>query len=232
MKKIVILLTVLLFLLIAFTPQIVGTVQDHAILNQTSFGEIKVIELDFTDRQRSLSMVERLALLGQGKTVDITESQATMTTEEVFAAVEREMAYYEEAGIFRWFKTMRQTAVPKLAVDGSDVNRFLVYWTVTYINKNDPSRSLVLDLDDETGKILAIRYEEYDSYSMDGVWERNRALMDAFTGIYFSRLEITPPDCVYYQRDGGVSSALYRFDGFNMEFFAEGAGGFYLYFLE
>ena len=177
-------------------------------------------------------MMDKLSILRHAQPVDITHTQATMTQEAVFAAVEREMVRYEDAGIFQWFEITRQTAVPKLGIDINDVNHFLVYWTVTYINKTDPSRSLMVDLDDESGKILSIRYDVYDTYSMDGIWERNRATMDAFTEIYFSQLDVIPPDYEYFERDGGVSSALYHFEELAIEFFAEGAGGFYLYFPE
>ena len=228
MKKALIFLTILLLLLGGGMPWIVSAVQDNAMLNHSDYSEITAIQLDFSER----SMADKLSLLSHSQPVDITHTQATMTQEEVFVAVEREMAQYEDAGIFQWFEITRRTAQPKLGIDVNDVNHYLVYWTVTYINKKDPSRSLVVDLDDESGKILSIRYCVYDTYSMDGVWERNRATMDAFTEIYFSQLDVTPPDYEYFERDGGVSSALYHFEELAIEFFAEGAGGFYLYFPE
>ena len=228
MKKALIFLTILLLLLGGGMPWIVSAVQDNALLHHSGYRNIDAIQLDFSER----SMADKLSLLSYSQPVDITHTQATMTQEEVFTAVEREMAQYEDAGIFQWFEITRRTAQPKLGIDVNDVNHYLVYWTVTYINKKDPSRSLVVDLDDESGKILSIRYEVYDTYSMDGVWERNRATMDAFTEIYFSQLDVTPPDYEYFERDGGVSSALYRFEEFAIEFFTEGAGGFYLYFPE
>ena len=228
MKKALIFLTILLLLLGGGMPWIVSAVQDNALLHHSGYCDIDAIQLDFSER----SMADKLSLLSRSQPVDITHTQATMTQEEVFAAVEREMAQYEDAGIFQWFEITRRTAQPKLGIDVNDVNHYLVYWTVTYINKKDPSRSLVVDLDDESGKILSIRYEVYDTYSMDGVWDRNRATMDAFTEIYFSQLDVTPPNYEYFERDGGVSSALYRFEEFAIEFFTEGAGGFYLYFPE
>ena len=228
MKKALIFLTILLVLLGGGMPWIVSAVQDNALLHHSGYCDIDAIQLDFSER----SMADKLSLLSRSQPVDITHTQATMIQEEVFAAVEREMAQYEDAGIFQWFEITRRTAQPKLGIDVNDVNHYLVYWTVTYINKTDPSRSLMVDLDDESGKILSIRYEVYDTYSMDGVWDRNRATMDAFTEIYFSQLDVTPPDYEYFERDGGVSSALYRFEEFAIEFFTEGAGGFYLYFPE
>ena len=229
MKKLLILLAAGLLLLGAAMPRLVGEAQDHATLSHSGYSDIRAVQLNWP----ALSGTDKLSILSHAQPMDIAHTQASMTQEEVFAAVEREMTLYEDAGIFRWFETTLQMAVPKLGIDGNDVNRFLVHWTVTYINKTDPSRSLMVDLDDESGKILSIRYDVfYETYSMDGVWERNRATMDAFTEIYFSQLDVTPPDYEYFERDGGVSSALYRFEEFAIEFFTEGAGGFYLYFPE
>ena len=98
---------------------------------------------------------------------------------------------------------------------------------------------MLLDIDDETGKILCIRYDVYDSYSMDGVWERNKTIMDAFTDIYFAQIGMTEAaesaaSIAYFERDGGVSSALYGFGDvtygeIKLEFYVEGSGGFFLY---
>ena len=159
MKKALIFLTILLLLLGGGMPWIVSAVQDNALLHHSGYRDIDAIQLDFSER----SMADKLSLLSHSQPVDITHTQATMTQEEVFTAVEREMAQYEDAGIFQWFEITRRTAQPKLGIDVNDVNRFLVYWTVTYINKKDPSRSLIVDLDDESGKILSIRYEVYDT---------------------------------------------------------------------
>ena len=139
MKKALIFLTILLLLLGGGMPWIVSAVQDNAMLNHSDYSEITAIQLDFSER----SMADKLSLLSHSQPVDITHTQATMTQEEVFTAVEREMAQYEDAGIFQWFETTRQIATPKLGIDGNDVNHFLIYWTVTYINKKDPSRSLI-----------------------------------------------------------------------------------------
>ena len=78
---------------------------------------------------------------------------------------------------------------------------------------------------------------------MDGVWERNQKIMNEFTSIYFSQLGMTAEkesaeevrSFEYYERDGGVSNALYSFGDItygeiSIDFYVEGAGGFYLYF--
>lgn len=96
----------------------------------------------------------------------------------------------------------------------------------------------------QTGKILCLRYEVYDSYSMDGVFKRSKTIVDALTDNYILQLGLTEAaeyaepigaGVEYVERDGGVSRALYSFGDaiygeINLEFFMEGPGGFNLYF--
>lgn len=242
---ILILLTIVLLIGGASLPAIAAAVQDIATVNNSGYSDIQSVKLDLSEEDETIPMMGKLALISNMETVNIDPSQASMTEDEVFAAAETQMADYVDAGIFEWFDVTLRSAVPKLGVDLNDANNFIIYWTVSFVNKDNPSRSLNLDLDDETGKILCIGYDVYDSYTMDGVWKRNKAIMDAFTDIYFAQLGLTEAaeyaesieaGYEYFNRDGGVSSALYSFGDIiygeiNLEFYVEGHGGFYLYFL-
>lgn len=237
-----ILLTILILAAFAALPVIAASVQDNTTVNSSGYHEMESMKLDLNEEKETLPMMGKLALLGHMEWVNIDSSQASMTENEVFQAVETQMKAYEEAGIFQWFDVTLRSATPKLGIDLNDPNNFLVYWTVSFINEKDQSCSLLLDIDDETGKILCIRYDVYDSYSMDGVWERNKTIMDAFTDIYFAQLGMTEAKeyaeseagYEYYERDGGVSNALYSFGDatygeINIDFYVEGAGGFFIY---
>ena len=239
-----ILLTIMLLIVGAALPAIAASVQDSATVNNSGFSDMQSVKLDLSEEKETIPMMGKLALINNMGTVNIDPSQASMTEDEVFQAVEAQMKAYEDAGIFQWFDVVFRGAVPKLGVDLNDANNFLVYWTVSYSSWDGQSQSLLLDIDDETGKILCIRYDVYGSYSMDGVWKRNKAIMDAFTDIYFEQLGMTEAaeyaesietGYEYFERDGGVSSALYCFGDaiygeINLEFYVIGTRGFYLYF--
>lgn len=241
---ILILFTVILLIAGASLPAIAASVQDSTTVNHSGYSQMKSMELEFGEEKETLPMMGKLALLGHMESVNIDSSQASMTEKEVFRAAETLMADYENAGIFQWFDVTLRSATPKLGVDLNDPNNFLVYWTVSFINEKDQSCSLLLDIDDETGKILCIRYDVYDSYSMDGVWERNKTIMDAFTDVFFSQLGMTEAKEYaesiaagneYFEVDGGISSVKYSFGDalygeIHVTFCVEGPGGFYLYF--
>lgn len=239
-----ILLTILLLAGFAALPVIAASLQDSRAVNQSGYQQMQTIKLDYGSGKETLPMMGKLALFSTMQTIDIDPSQASMTQEEAFQAAETQMKAYEEAGIFQWFDVGLRSAAPQLGIDPNDANNFIVFWAVSYDSTTGPGRSLFLNIDDETGKILGIHYDVYDSYSMDGVWEQNQKIMNAFTDIYFSQLGMTEAKeyaesieagYAYFDRDGGVSNALYSFGDatygeINIEFYVEGPGGFYLYF--
>lgn len=173
-----------------------------------------------------------------------------MTEEEAIAAAEAAMVPYEKARIFQWLDLTCLSAVPKLSMDPEDASKFIMYWTVTFLGGSDRGPCLLLDIDDDTGKVLCISYAVYGSYTMDDVWERNAGILDAFTDIYFSQLGLTDimqyaesagtgyeylARYEYFERDGGCSSAQYSFGDtvygeIDLEFTVNGAGGFSLCF--
>ena len=233
MKKLLITFTALLLLTGAMLPGIASAVLDRTAV--PAYQPMRPVALELSEEVPPTAL-EKLRLISY--VVDIDASQAAMTEEEVFAAAEAGMEPYVDAGLFQWFETDHQSAAAKLAVDPADPSRHLVCWTVTYISKPE-QQTLVLDLDDETGQILSIRHDRYDSFSMEGVWERNQETLEAFSAIFFSGLGLTEEmagaEYQLLERDGGVSVAQYRFTedpqgGKQIDFYAEGGGGFYTVF--
>lgn len=241
--SLLILLTFTILIACASLPVIAASIQDGATVNHSGYSGMKSMKLDIDNEKETIPMVGKLALLSNMETIDIDPAQASMTEEEVLQTAESLMRDYTYAGIFQWFDIAHCSAAPMLGIDLNDANNFLVYWTVSYSSWDDQDQSLLLSIDDETGKILCINYDVYGSYSMDGVWERNKMIMHDFVNIFFSQLgltaakeyaESTGTGYAYFERDGGVSNALYRIDDavygeINMGFYVEGSGGFYLY---
>ena len=223
MKKMLIFLALLLFLAGAMLPQIASAVMDSH--PNVSYRPILSTALDIS-RETSLAPLEKLRLVQN--VVDLDPSQASMTEEEAYAAAEAGIQPYIGAGLFQWFQPDRQSAAPKLAVDPADPSRHLVCWTVTYISKQEPQRSLLMDIEDGTGQILSISYNCYGSFTVEGVWERNQKALDGFSSIFFSGLGLTAPERELLERDGGVSVARYVFpEGGQIDLYAEGGGAFY-----
>ena len=255
MKKLNISLTLAitlgLLIVCAYLPQLVSSALDTQSGKAPSYNEMHSIQLDLSSGQNILPIMGKLTLLRDAETVNLSNlspSQTAIAEEEVYEAVDGFMQECESAGIFEWFEPSHLSMRPKLCFDSSDASNHLIYWTVTMINENEPNQTLLLDVDDETGKILCVTFRIYRSYSMDGVWERNKVVMDHFTDLYFGQLGLLEAaeaaeatasisgTYEYLEIDGGVSNAIYDFTDasygkIRIQFDVDGAGGFMITFL-
>lgn len=239
-----ILLTIVLLIAGASLPTIVAAVQDRVTVDHSGFGDMPSIELTLSRDKDSMDAAEKLLLLAADNRIYISEAEANMTADDALTALCAEMDRYIDAGIFEWFDASSISCEPFICIDTNDTQRYNIFWTITMINKNEPYQVLMADMDDETGVIYSLRYEAYQEYALNGVWERNETVMDAFTDLYFQALGWTEAaeyarstgiGYEYLELDGEVSCARYSFGDtqygeINMEFYVYGSGGFITYF--
>lgn len=188
----ILLLTAALIITGAFLPRITTAVMDLTTAAKVSTAPMQSVQLDFrsTGQQDSGSILKKLALEQSMYTVPITAKDASMTEEEVFAAVETCMDMYVSSGIFSWFEETYRMAEPYLAIAADDTDNASVIWAVHFVHEDDPYRNLFLHLDDETGKILYLDYVTYDPDSTFYPEDQAYAL-ETFTGIFFEQLGLT-----------------------------------------
>lgn len=225
----------------AYLPQLVAAVKDRKNLNQPGSQNMASVALDLSGERKGLSTAGKIDLLRRGKTIAVTEREASMMEADVNAAVEILMDDYIAAGIFNWFEYTSWVAQPYLCVDLEAPDNFCVFWSVTIINENKPYQTLEVDIDDETGKIFSIRYDRFGEFPLNGVWERNMATADAFVHVYLNQLELleenVEPHMEYHELDGHVLCGGFSFEdeeygGLRIEFYTSGNGAFWLYFPE
>lgn len=200
----------------AFFPKIISEIFDRSNAGIPSYHNIPPLQLHLNDVEPVLTTMEKFALLSCGMAVNISQNQATMTEAVVQEAVYSRMVEYEKALIFQWFEPTRTSMQPYLMYDPSDSARHFVVWTVAMIGEN---QSLLVEIDDETGNILRISYEIFGEFSMDGIWERNKAVMDKLIDIYFSQLGLyydienaTISRMDYREVDGGLTEMYFVFE--------------------
>ena len=254
MKKlkipVLILLTLGLLVLFALLPRLISSALDIKLSQTPGFSDMLSIQLNTGTQPQTLSAMDKLAFLSVAEAANTTQEQMTMREDEVTHAVSAFMYQCEAAGIFQPFEPSAVSLQPKLLYDLANPEKHIFVWTVTMLYKKEPNQVLRIDVDDETGQILCITYGNYQEYSMDGVWERNKTVVDAFSDIYFSQLGLSDIwqnnvdstsdaliDYNYNEVDGGVTEAVYVFRNtlygeFMIQFTVDGAGGFSNSFLK
>lgn len=237
--KIPILLLANLVLLMAFAllPKLVSQALDMQIEQNPVYSDMQSVELELSAGGSGLSIPEKLAILAHASAADMKPDQMSMTEQEAQEVITAHLTRLDSLGLVGAFEPATYSLVPKLMYDVFDASRNFTIWTVSFVS---PAVTLLMDVDDETGTVLCISHHRKESFSMDGVWERNHDFMDALTNFYFSQfglLEYARELCFtdYREVDGGVSEAHYSFtpmdtEAFQMQFNVDGAGGFQIYF--
>lgn len=173
-----------------------------------------------------------------------------MTEDEVYEAAITGLQKYADAGIFLGIEPTYSAAEPYLGISREDITNYYRFWTVSFVKEDAPYQSVFLHIDDETGKILYIKYEVYGSFDPETAYEKERLIMEKFTEVYFRELglnELGLADIQYRDvepvrveegvLDGDVLCVEYTFTEseygeFTMEFYVTGAGAFSVYFPE
>ena len=237
--KIPILLLATLILLLAFAllPKLIFQALDTKIEQNTVYSDMQSVELELSAGYSSLSIPEKLAILAHASAADMKPDQMSMTEQEAQEVITAHLSRMDSLGLCPAFEPDTYNLQPKLMYDIYDASKNFSLWTVTFVS---PVVTLLLDVDDETGAILCISLHIKESFSMNGVWERNKALMDTLTNFFFSQfglLEYAKELCFsdYREVDGGVSEAYYTFtpmdtEHFGVQFNVDGAGGLNIYF--
>lgn len=254
MKKlkipVLVLITLGILVVFALLPRLISSALDVKLRQTPSFSDMLSIQLNAGSQTQSFSAMDKLAFLSVAEAANTTQDQMRMDEEEVNNAVYEFLHQCESAGIIQIFEPSSVSMAPKLLYDLTDPEKHIFVWTVTMIYKEEPNQVLRMDVDDETGQILCITYGNYQEYSMDGVWERNKTVVDALSDIYFSQLGLSDIwqnnvdsasdaliDYNYNEVDGGVTEAVYVFRNtlygeFIIQFTVDGAGGFSNSFLK
>lgn len=238
-----IIITLGLLCLLACLPRIVSGILDLSSGKKPSYNDISAVQLDIDRSGQERSFMDKLSILKDAQAVDLNQSQAAMPEAEVEAAVAAFLEQCESAGIYEPFEPSYVSMQPKLVYRKEDSSQYLIVWSVTMRNKKSPNQNLLLDVDDETGKILSVQYNIYRSFAMEDVWERNKTVIDRFSALYFEQLGMTQAADTaqinqsellgyeYGEVDGGVSEAIYKFsygdsEELTVKILADGAGGF------
>lgn len=184
----------------AFLPVLTAAVQDGITMEKVSYLDMDPVKLEFHDPESEanrLSVLGKLALCVNPAQVEVSENETRMTYDEAFSCVQEAMRPYIDAGMLpEEYLNSRISVTPMLTYDRNNGGNYAIIWNVILSQKKaayEPYYYLGISLDDETGKLLQIMFSYgepmYDSEALE-------KLMDTFTAIYFSQLELVPTEAI------------------------------------
>lgn len=186
-NPIFLLITVLVLAACSALPRIVAAVQDSTAVNSIHYSSMQSVALELSEEQASLTIFEKLSLIGKGYFYDLAEDKAAMTQTDVTEAVKTNLGpyYYLDLVPYNW-SDYEMKAAPYFVYGTENSETYCIIWVVSISwgsNKEDYS-SLDLYVDDDTGKILYVHYHSAASLSMYTL----DAYVTAFCDAYFDSL--------------------------------------------
>lgn len=185
----VLLVAASLVALCALLPPMVLKQMDRLQLSQTATAPLEGVQIAPTTPATDTMAyyLERLALHGNMYSIPVDTEVAVMTEEEVRSAAMEQMQAYESLGVLHPFEGGDTIVQPLFAIAVKDVNHTGVYWTVYANTDAHPSSSLLVYLDDATGKVLSIDFESIDGLYEDCTLDERRKLIEDLAATFLNQ---------------------------------------------
>ncbi len=184
LKKCILLMGVaILVMLLAFLPKIAALLQDEMSLGKVKFAKMQSVELDIHD---SLPAMGKLSLLKDvGNCIELSKEQASMSEEEVSAAVEAEVSKYVNAGLISSeYEFDFYSCRPMILMDMENPQITWTFWDC--VLDSEQGGNLVLMIDDETGTCYLSAFHGNQVLKV-----KQENFLEIWIDLYFSALEIS-----------------------------------------
>lgn len=171
-----------------FLPNIVAAFQSQSAAVDYEYADMQTAQLRIED-EVSLSTLGKLAMLSDATTVEITEDQTTMNTDEAIqAAFDCLDAYHFADLISVNYHYFAIDAVPGILYSVERPDEYNIVWAIS-LYAPDYSTLIDLVLDDATGTLLAISYHADGSPFAESDLPQ---LLFYIAELYFAPLSLTP----------------------------------------
>ena len=205
--------TVAVALLCAGLPGLTAILMDKKGENTPVFSNIHPAEQETGEQ----SVLQKLWLHSNGKSVDIKPANATKTEDEIKKCMEAFLNPCCEAGVCRSVTFRNPTLTTKLIYDVNNPSQTMIVWEYQatdfqtaadgqYFGETwlinaivDDQSGKVISLrvdhyivDEETGKTVPFQLDYYNmSYSAKEIWEQNKKRIEPLMDLYFAQLGLS-----------------------------------------
>lgn len=216
-KSAIVLLAIVLLAGFALLPQAVSALSDRLENRKAGTAPVQSVDLIIDAIPNSETdtigtpgyILRRLALEQNMTSVPILSDAATMTQDEALTAAQEAMDAYVQNSVFEWFEPTYSMAQPYLGVDPDNMSNSAVFWGVTFTREEKAAyHSLFVHIDDQTGKIVYIKYETYSKNGYPFYYPENQRLtLEGFVSAFLYPLGLEGVDTREYEGlvDIGIS---------------------------
>lgn len=184
-----ILLTAVLLIGGSLLPVVATRFQDKTTTNVVQYENIEALQLRLEEEALSLTYLEKVFLIMHGEGLEITDEKTIIKENDVIEATHAALTPYMELFFGKPLDNDYIHYYPVMVYDGADPSRYAYYWYVTMSLDASYDDHVIVILDDETGKLLAV---EMTDPEMDIAEPYLQELQYGLSTIYFSELGISP----------------------------------------
>lgn len=193
MRKIKTALTVLLTLLLlaagSLLPMAAAQLQDKKTANVVQYADIEALQLKLEEEVLSMTFQEKIFLIMHGMGVEVNDENTKIKENDVIETTYAALTPYMELFFGKSFDNDYIHYYPVMVYDEGDPTRHAYYWYVTMSLDVSHDDQVILVLDDETGKLLAVGVTDSE---MDIAEPYLQELQYGLSTIYLSELGIAP----------------------------------------
>lgn len=201
----------------AVLPRIVDSLRDDG--GGVRYADMQSVRLDIGG---DLTVIGKLVLMRGGEALDISESKASSSREEIEALAWKTLYRYQDAGLIAHFDDAYIQVRPTMSMDPQSPGFYVVTWAVIISNEGFPNNLVMMTIDDATGVVLSISYDTGQTWFDESEEAASAAVL---WDLFFSGLGLDPTQihgtdtgyellCLLYDEAGGyVNIGFYVFSG-------------------
>lgn len=202
------LLALMLLALCGFLPALTAHIQDRHAERPMQAAVIPVMleTEDITNRvpaAEAMGILDKVAILNRCFLFPVTPEVMSMSPAQVQEETLLALEPYISMGVIPRVTYSHVSTEPLVAMSVNSLGSYFTFWSVYLVHEDDPYESMMVHLDDQTGKLLLIQYE---GYSQSFEKDVQRALLEEITTTYLDNLEL--PEALEALSDPDISVAL------------------------
>lgn len=186
---IVVLVTAALVLTAGFVPMAAAQFQDQATTGVVKYESIEALQLKLEEEAPGMTYQEKIFLIMHGEGLNVTDEKTKIKENDVLEATYAALTPYMELFFGKPLDNDYIDYYPVMVYNAHDPSRYAYYWYVNMSLDSSYDDQVIVVLDDETGKLLAI---EVTDMEMDIAEPYLQELQYGLSTIYFSELGISP----------------------------------------
>ncbi len=176
--------------LCAFLPRLALDAVDRKNQNRSATAPLPAVTFPSQQPVTHEAHLQKMLLLNSMYSIPVSPQSAELTEQEAITAAEEKLQDYLNAGLFSDFDFENRCAEAYLGIAPYNADRNGIFWSISFSDEIASDDSILVWLDDTTGKILYISYHSPNAAAVDYDSGNHAKRAAALAAIFFGQLDV------------------------------------------